>query len=235
MRGQIYAESAFELVRLGKVTGSKASAVYTDPRTKADKEAGKLSATAKKYCNEKVSEIMTGTIRQVSTSATEWGKMYEPEAAVHIAVIYPDFEYFGGNDHRFFHYSKFAGGSPDGLIRSLLRVVEIKCPEDPSNHIAHLRAKTSEDLLEVHEDAWYQLHFNMACVAKELGVSYFDMSGSFFSFCPLMIDGYKKLHEIIIAPDKAFYEELDTRIERCGAYIWDGVEAGKIKAQEAAA
>lgn len=72
-------------MRMGKFTGSQMHRLMSEPRTKADREAGKLSSGAMTYILECVAEMLTGE-RQVDFKgnvATEWGNKNEP-VAIHL-------------------------------------------------------------------------------------------------------------------------------------------------------
>ena len=117
--------------RSGIPTASRFNDIMTEPRTKADKEAGKLSDTAFSYAVELLKERLTGDRASFSTSATEWGTEHEPMAI--------DAYYQATNESvmecGFVRHSELAtGASPDGLI-GLDGGIEIKCPYNSANHI----------------------------------------------------------------------------------------------------
>lgn len=212
MIGQLYPNTVWEKLRHGKLTASKIVELFKEPKKKEDKEAGNFSDTGYKYIRQKASEIITGTYRSFEGYSTDWGKEYEPKAANEILQRYPDFVYYGSNNPEFFEYSDWSGGSPDGVGEKT--VFEIKSPEDPSNHVEYCDITDSETLKDIFKDCWYQMQFNMACVAKKYGWSFMDMKGVFVSYCPIVVDGFKKYHEAIIEPDHDFYFNLPQVIER---------------------
>lgn len=212
MIGQLYPETIWEKLRHGKLTASKIIELFKEPKTKADKEAGKFSQAGYKYIRTKASEIITGTYRGFESNATDWGKYCEPLAASEIAERHRDFIYYGSENPEFFDFTDWSGGSPDGIKPKT--VFEIKCPEDPSNHIEYCDVLDSETLKDIFPDCWHQVQFNMACVAKKYEWSFFDMKGVFVTYSPRVIDGYRKYHEAIIEPDHHFYFNLPKIIER---------------------
>lgn len=222
MIGQIYPENKWALDRLGNFTGSEISSLLTEPRTKAAREAGEMSETAKSYIRKKASELITGTVRDFSNAAVEWGNSYEKEAAEELQKIYPELEYFGNENQKFFPLTKFSGGSPD-LVGGKL-VAECKCPENPANHVEYCLLETQEDLLSCNKDYYYQIQMNMMCVAKDLGVDFSEMSGLFASYCPIVTDGFIKLKTIDIKPDLELSEKILKAIEKAENVLADIIE-----------
>lgn len=225
MIGNIFAESPWEIARLGKFTSSKIDALFTEPRSKADKEAGKLSETAKAYIYEKASEIITGTTRQFTSAATEWGENYEQEAAEFIQTLYPHMEYFGKKEPKYFAYSDFSGGSPDGVDYEFNVVHEIKCPENPANHVEYCLMKSGQDLKEAQRDYYHQIQFNMMAVAKDMGLAFNKISAVFHSYCPIVNEPYLKLKSLEIEPDMDFYEKISKVLPRAERTLADVVWA----------
>lgn len=112
--------------RLGRITASNFGALMTLPRSKKDKEAGLISQTTRSYLIKKVSEVLTGTTKEFSTTSIEWGsateeearKIYELERMVEVKQI--GFAVLNTNP--------IIGGSPDGLVGED-GMIEIKCPD----------------------------------------------------------------------------------------------------------
>lgn len=225
MIGNIIAENPWEIARLGKFTSSKIDFLFTEPKTKEAKASGELSETAKSYILEKASEIITGTRREVSGAAIEWGNLYEPEAAAKLKEMYPMMEYMGKDGPRFFPYTDFSGGSPDAADFENRIVFEIKCPEDPKNHVRYSLIKSAAELKKMERDYYHQIQMNMACVAKEIGCDFMDMIAVFASYCPIVNKPYRELVLIDIHPDSEFIEKLPSVIEaaeeRLAEIIWE--------------
>lgn len=112
--------------RLGRITASNFGALMTMPRSRKDREAGLISQTTRSYLVKKVSEVLTGTSKEFSTSSLEWGsntedearKIYELENMVEVKQI--GFAVLNSNP--------IIGGSPDGLVNED-GIIEIKCPD----------------------------------------------------------------------------------------------------------
>ena len=213
MYGEIYPESAWELARLGKITSSEVYKLFTEPRSNADKAAGKLSTTAESYLLEKVGELLVGSTRQLQTFATDWGNQYEAEAIERLRSDYPDLEHYGNANRVFFPYTDFSGGSPDALLTPTL-VGEIKCPENKINHVQNLLLNNEDDLFEAHPDYWYQLQMNMVCVARFYGISILDMKGLFVSYQPNFLNEKHQMKTIHVSPSLKFSTNLQTVIQR---------------------
>jgi len=122
---------AWQAERLGIPTASMYHAIMTEPRTKADKEAGNLSDTAFSYAVELLKQRLTGEVTGINSTATEWGTEHEPEAVEAYAKA-------TGNDVIECGFVKHptlqTGASPDGLV-GLEGGIEIKCPYNSTNHI----------------------------------------------------------------------------------------------------
>lgn len=221
MIGQAPIDSAWAKNRLGKFTASKMASLLTEPKNKEDNENGELSKTAKTYVNEILSEILTLTHRELDNNAIAWGNMYEPMAAELLAIDHPGLEYFGQENPQFFPYSSVSGGSPDAAHKEKKKVFEIKVPENPSNHITYLGLLTPKDLLKCKKEYYYQIQFNMLCVAKAWGIEPYEVTGVFVSYCPLIVDEYKvlRLKQLEIPLDEEFYEEIDNVLERHENYL----------------
>lgn len=121
--------------RKGKVTASRFGDLLTLPRSKKDREAGKLSKTTESYMIELITEVLTGESKDLQNIALDWGTEYEPRA------------------REFYELSKLTevqevgfvinlelglvGGSPDGLIGDD-GIIEIKCPFNSTNHVEYM-------------------------------------------------------------------------------------------------
>jgi putative phage-type endonuclease len=126
-------------LRLGKVTASRIADVLTEPRSKADKEAGRLSQTAESYMLELVGEIVTGLpATDYQSVAMKWGSDLEPEAR----EAYEDWSGVDVEQVGFVCHPKIphVGCSPDGFLPDPRKLdnpgmLEIKCPFGTKEHI----------------------------------------------------------------------------------------------------
>lgn len=207
----------YTLSRLGCVTASEIKRLLTPPKDAEAKNRGELGKEAKEYVREKIAEIITGTFRSFSNAATDHGEMYEAEAVAELAKLYPGIHHYGGNDRQFFKYTDFSGGSPDA-IHGLTLVFEIKCPENPANHVEYMLMEKPEDLLRVKPEYYWQIQMNMLVMAKHHGIEFMEMRGAFVSYYPYTIDEATKLKLLHILPDASFPERLDAALEAAEKY-----------------
>lgn len=122
------------LAKLGRFGCSQFYRFMTEPKLKADKEAGNLSQGAMTYVYECVAECLTGkkAKEDFTSKFTDWGNEYEPVAkgiynAVFTVII---------TDIGYIKWEHNAGGSPDGLVAED-GIVEIKCPYTITSHLEH--------------------------------------------------------------------------------------------------
>lgn len=221
MTGNIPAETAWEIARLGKFTSSRIDELLTEPRSAAAKKAGLMGETAMTYIKSRAAEIITGTSRQVTNWAMEWGNTYEPIAAEKLGLKFPGMEYMGKENPVFFPYSDFSGGSPDGRHLDQKLVFEIKCPENPENHVEYCLLKDGLDLKASERGYYHQIQMNMICVANEYAIPFSEMKAVFASYCPIVNDPYPDMITLTIEPDMEFYERLPRVIERAESELAD--------------
>jgi hypothetical protein len=204
---------AWDKIRLGKFTGSGISALMTDPRTKADKEAGKWSQTAEKYIIGKAMEVITGqSSDEAYGRAIDWGNEWEEHALkqVQIAIQSPDHETELKPSFKLFN--DFTGCSPDALMYHLpmgIKVgVEVKCPFNSVNHFMHSRVVDGESLYDINEDYYWQVQLNMLIFNRTHWV--------FASYDPRMPE-HRMLHLAIIEFNSERTTDLLERLERANA------------------
>lgn len=120
--------------RLGVVTASRFKEVMTQPRSKADKEAGKLSDSAMTYMCELIAERLTGEMKEVSTANFEWGHVQEPKAVA-------DYQFSRNVEVTpvglVLRDDGLVGSSPDSLVNED-GGLEIKSPANPAIHLKTL-------------------------------------------------------------------------------------------------
>lgn len=193
--------------RLGNFTASEIWKLFVDPKTKADKESGKLSETALSYVKDKVCELLTGLSggSQFENEAMRWGKTNESYA---IEIIRPTFQeeniiHYGGNEFKFNQFTNFSGSSPDAESESY--VYEVKCPFNSSIHLDHLGLKSGDELKEYNKSYWYQIQFNMICSNKDKGV--------FISYDP-RFKHVLQIKTLVIDLDENFRSEITEKLKR---------------------
>jgi hypothetical protein len=131
--------------------------VLTEPRSKADKEAGRLSATAETYMLALIGEYLTGLpADDYQSPAMKWGTEWEAEARdVYAEMMDCDVDTTG-----FVHHATIprVGASPDGLIGTD-GLVEIKCP-NTATHIDTLLNGT------IKPEYYWQMMAGIACTGR---------------------------------------------------------------------
>lgn len=152
--------------RLFHFTSSEVEKLLKEPRNKADKEAGRLSASAEGYVFDKLAEILTnGTCLDYSTFDTRevrWGNEHEQDARAEyerrtgVAV-----ELCG-----FIAYNSVFGGSPDGLVGED-GIIEIKCPYNSANHARNLLLTTTEQFRKLHPEYYAQIQGNLLATGRK--------------------------------------------------------------------
>ena len=128
------------MARLGKITASRFSDVLTEPRSKADKEAGNLGGTATTYLIELITERLYGTpIDKPTTASMRWGIEYEAEAKLRALPWLREHGYEGLTECGFRTHPNYSdvGATPDFLIGED-GLGEVKCPANPVNHVKTL-------------------------------------------------------------------------------------------------
>lgn len=124
----------------------------TEPKLKADKDAGNLSDGAMTYVYECVAEALTGirAKEEFTSKFTEWGIDNEPIAK----KVYETVFNCTVTDTGHIAYGEHSGGSPDGLVDED-GIIEIKCPYTITSHLEHLL----KDLSKKPEYYWQCLMY----------------------------------------------------------------------------
>ena len=213
MANEMQRTDQWYLQRKGKLTASEIVNILTKGRGK-DEVFGKTALT---YLNEKVSERLMDDEMFIyymndvkkSTPAMRWGTEYEDtareqyELAKGVKVMDCPFMPMKG-------YESYVGGSPDGRLSTLDRIIEIKCPYNPAVHVEHCRWIKPEDLKVGNPQYYAQVQHNMLITGTELC--------DFISYSPLYRQGLD-LHILEVPLDKDFCDNLMDRIRLSVDYI----------------
>jgi YqaJ-like viral recombinase domain len=183
----------WQLQRLGKFTASEIHRLIgggTRPMSKDELEArpkdenGKLLSTRTTldtffgtkqllYIREKAAEILTQEPNnggRANTYAMEWGNSNEHDAVLRYEKETGNkTEYFGGSNPKFFDYSKFTGGSPDGL-QNTDTVIEVKCPFNSAVHIEHYMFNDVAEFKDYSPAYYWQIVSNILFTNRAKGV-----------------------------------------------------------------
>jgi hypothetical protein len=116
--------------RIGRFTASEIYKLFTDPKSKADKEAGLFGETAMTYILEKAVEQYTGFRKQFTSPEMMHGVINEEEAFnAFCQITDKDFDF---TSKLFYEINQNAGASPDGVLLEGLDIVsvcDVKCPQ----------------------------------------------------------------------------------------------------------
>lgn len=137
--------------RMGRFSCSQLHRLMTEPKLKADKEAGNLSDGAMTYVMECIAEKLTGkpAKEDFTSKYTEWGIMHEP-----IAIgIYEEVFSEKVTQSGYIPHGENFGGSPDGLINED-GGLEIKCPFTITSHLVH---SITKDLKSDYKECYWQI------------------------------------------------------------------------------
>ena len=180
-------------LRLGLVSASRFKDLMTEPKSKADKENGVLSATAKTYMMELIAEILTGKQKEISGRPLDWGKDNEKGAQIEYSfeqgVTVDEIGICLTGD-------KQIGASPDGFVGDY-GGLEIKCPYNSANHIATVISG------EMPKEHMAQVQGNMLVNGRK----WWD----FVSYDP-RIDGKGRLFITRINRDDEYIEKLQIKL-----------------------
>lgn len=205
--------------RKGKFTASEIWKLFTEPRSKADKEAGKFSQTAESYILEKAVEIATGFRPKFTSKEMEHGIINEAEG-FDAFMSFTEGQGWTYHPDKFFPLGDDAGASPDGVRRNNfgepVDVVDIKCPQP----LTFFGLKAEGDKLEVEAKYFYQLQMQMLAtgaesgylcyyLAKEFGNTYTGEVEASFKDLPLN----QRTIIQVVPQDKAVQAEMLAKIE----------------------
>ena len=189
--------------RLGKFTASDIWKLM-----EKGKGAEYFGKGAKTYIRQKAAEILTQEPvngGRLNTAAMEWGSAHEHEAIELFKEQFrgKDVIAYGGESPKFFDYTNFSGGSPDGVTDDN-EVLEVKCPYNSSEHVEHLLLLSGEDLKGYYPEAYWQILFNMLCTGLD--------AGYFISYDPRFAEEPLRLKIIRIEKDEADLLLLKERV-----------------------
>lgn len=184
--------NGWQKLRLGLISASRFKDVLSEPRSKADKEAGNLSGTAEAYMNTLIAEILTGEQEEISGKALDWGNEHEDAARAEY-----EFDYNQSVDQVgiCIHESLMYGASPDGLVGDD-GMIEIKCPFISKNHVSTV-------INGMPKEHMPQIQGNLLVNGRQWC--------DFISFDP-RIDGDHRLYVQRIERDEKYIAHLEQRL-----------------------
>lgn len=201
------------LARKGMLTASEIVNIMTKGRGK-DEVFGKTALT---YMNDKITErfmeddMFVYYMNDVkkSTPAMRWGTEYEDTAREQYELA-KDVKAMDCPFMRLKDFEDYVGGSPDGRLSTLDRIIEIKCPYNPTVHIEHCKWSKPEDLKVGNPQYYAQVQLNMEITGTKIC--------DFISYSPLFRNGLD-LHILEVPYDEEFMKTLMERITLAVDYI----------------
>ena len=151
--------------RCGTFTASEIYKLMTEPRLKADKEAGNLSEGANTYVLEKVHEKLTGITKVgIDNHATQWGVENEP-----LSLKWYGIKTGNKVEDSYLCYKDGLEGfscTPDGFVNDD-GLIETKSPWNGANHIKHCFITTDEGFKSEHPNYFWQCQAQMLITGRK--------------------------------------------------------------------
>ena len=149
VEGPAYGTDEWKEARRGLVTASRFGDVMTEPRSKAAKEAGELSDTAKSYLMELVASTITGIDRVGGKSAAmERGVDMEADAIDAYAAM----KFCAVETGRLLIWPAYGiAATPDGFVEEDEEgpgIIEVKCPESKRHLDTWFTRQVPDDYIE---------------------------------------------------------------------------------------
>lgn len=155
--------------------------IMTNPRSKADQAAGKLSATAKSFLMKVYGWEKYGRKKDLQTKYTDKGKMVEEDGITLICLL--DKKMLSKNDVRL--NNKYFTGEPDVFegksIKKADRITDVKCSWELETFLSKLHGFLDKDY-------WWQGQGYMDLT----GASEFEVSYCLVNTPQILIDDEKK-------------------------------------------
>ena len=151
-------------MKIGVFSSSEIFHLFTEPKTKKDKDDGVLSQSAKSYIEGKAEEIIYNEPSSLpDMDALLWGQECEPLAAEAYAHITKQ-ELF---EIGFVTLGEDTGTSPDRYVGND-GLLEIKCPHKKLKHIKNIMYLNSpKDLLKHYKQYYYQCQHQMYITGRK--------------------------------------------------------------------
>lgn len=209
--------------KLGKISSSGCSVLFTGgkrPMTEEELAAEKLvkgrrttvdtmfGDGAITYLQGLIDELTTGEPKEeMDFKQTEWGKANEMDAVFDFETITGlKVDYHGISNPEFVKYGDFAGGSPDGKIRTPgeSAIVECKCHFNGANHMKKLLIKSVEEFKDQFWGEYCQDQMNMLVTKTNSCYS--------ISYDPRKINPKLRIKIIRVPIDNEWQIEFQTRL-----------------------
>ncbi len=202
--------------RLGRFTASSIYKLFVSPKTKADKEAGEFSETARSYIFEVAVQEYTGFRKEISSPAMTHGLVNETEAfEVFCRHIGKPFEL---TSSQFFEYGAHSGASPDALLFDgidVVAVADMKCPYNPIQFFEQKLELKGQPLPKPY---YYQLMLQMmstgareAYLVRYLTSTYTDEFGNKFEF---ELDESERIFWSQLYADEKVFADINDKLNK---------------------
>lgn len=224
-KGKITASECYVLLNNSKVAMTEEELTEwkkANPKSRVTTKEVPFSTGTYTYLDDKIAEMYMPDNSFIeymedkpSNRAMQWGTFWE-EGARDRYVEATGYEVLDAPFIALKCFEKFAGGSPDGIIRlgggihGASGIIEIKCPFNPSVHLRHFLYEKPDDLKEDNLQYYVQCQYNMICVSMEF--SYKVDFCDFISYDPRTSKS-KQLKVLRIPADEEMQKLL---IERTG-------------------
>jgi hypothetical protein len=203
-----------QILRRGNITASSVYKIMSEPRNKADKEAGMLSETGKTYVKKIVAEYISGSHIEITSKEMDWGNHYEPIARNLFSKV-TGFQITEIDNYTTPDFPE-CSCTPDGVNMSERFGIEIKCPFTLESHLENLLLKDQYDLLAEKPEYYYQIQFNLMLTNLQ--------KWYYISFHPEFINEIegkevdKRLFAIPILPDLNVFDKIKSQINKALTY-----------------
>lgn len=164
-------DAAWKTTRMGKFTASTIGALMTEPRSKAEREAGGWSQTALTLIKTKAIERLTAQqIKSGEAEPMRRGLLLEP-AALHLLNKH----WRSVDPTTWQQFNDYFGGTPDGLVDQGTATMDLKCPVNPADVILFQdEVHDWESLLRWDKNyAWQIMAQATICEVQEAWLVYF--------------------------------------------------------------
>ena len=164
---------AWKDTRIGRFTASTFWMLMTQPKSKAAREAGEWSETAKSLITAKAIERLTGTwIKTDDTSPMRRGLLMEPAALHILSQVWRHIDLCTWQP-----YGETLGSSPDGLVDNGTGTMDLKCPGNPADVVRFADEVVSGDFESLRSwdasYAWQIMVQALTCGVEECHLVYF--------------------------------------------------------------
>lgn len=190
--------------RLGVITASE-----------VHKAVAKLGTeTRNTYMCQLVSEVATGFVEEINSKYLDWGKMHE--AAARASYEFQNDCEIEAVNFIFKDDTFREGASLDGFIKGTNKIIEIKCPYNPTNYIKFV----VED--KIKAEYMWQYQFQMRVTGADVAdFAQFDPRMNVTPFKAITVERdsefQKKFDEMI----PQFISDMDTMLEMVGISFGD--------------